>query len=172
MKRRLYVIAPGTQIRDEIHLELFAHYLAVDAPSLHDGADVDGKAPRAQLVVHDVLHDVGLLDLPESKPRVAQTDVLEVVFLRTPDVLASLDVVPAGLFDEEGLLKVADVSGNGVRGDLRVQNAFEGRLDFGWVGERADGGCQHVHEVFELLGLCHLVPGHHILQVCLGEQAL
>ena len=76
------------------------------------------------------------------------------------------------LFDEEGLLKVADVSGNGVRGDLRVQNAFEGRLDFGWVGERADGGCQHVHEVFELLGLCHLVPGHHILQVCLGEQAL
>ena len=72
-------------------------------------AHVDGIATHAQLIVNDVLHDVSLLDLPETQTRVSQSDILEIVFLRTSDVFSALDVVTPSLLNHKRLFKTGNV---------------------------------------------------------------
>lgn len=149
--RGLDVAAPVAEVRYEIDLEAFAvrHTFAGAAPVDH--AHIDVVAACSQLVVHDVLHDVRLLDLAEPQSCVAQPHVLEIVFLRAADVLASLDVEPSRLLDDERVLEMADVLHDGVRADAGMQHAGERGLDLGRIGQSSDGGGQHVDQVVELL---------------------
>ena len=168
----LNVAAPVAEVRHEIDLEAFAvrHTFAGAAPVDH--AHIDVVAACSQLVVHDVLHDVRLLDLAEPQSRVAQPHVLEIVFLRAADVLASLDVEPSRLLDDERVLEMADVLHDGVRADAGMQHAGERGLDLGRIGQGSDGGGQHVDQVVELLRPAQPVARDDVLEIGLLEQVL
>ena len=72
-------------------------------------------------------------DLAEAEPCVAQANVLEVVLLGRPYVLASLDVIAHRLAHEERLLKVAYIALDGVRIQPGSHNAPKRRLDLAGV---------------------------------------
>ena len=172
MVRGLDVAAPVAEVRHEIDLEAFAvrHTFAGAAPVDH--AHIDVVVTCSQLVVHDVLHDVRLLDLAEPQSCVAQPHVLEIVFLRAADVLASLDVEPSRLLDDERVLEMADVLHDGVRADAGMQHAGERGLDLGRIGQSSDGGGQHVDQVVELLRPAQPVARDDVLEIGLLEQVL
>ena len=52
---------------------------------------------------------MGLLELPEIDPGIAQSEIREIIFPRCLDIGLSLDVIPICRLDEEGVLKIVDV---------------------------------------------------------------
>lgn len=142
------------------------------AEALLDHADVHGVPARPELVVDHVLHNVALLDLSKAKPRIPEPHVLEVVLQGAADIAPSLHVVAPRLLNDEGVLEVADIAGDRVRGDLGVGHASERVRELARIRERPDAGGEHVHEVIKLAPPPDALPVDDIPQMRLLEEPL
>ncbi len=115
------------------------------------------KPSRNKLVVNNIFHGMRRLLLAEIKRGIAQTEVSEVKFVRAVDITSTLHVVAQGSVHEVGIAQQADVATDGGGGEGNVLNALETMLKFHGVGEPADTGCYHVHELLQLLGVAQII---------------
>ena len=118
-------------------LSLFA--LAVFVFSARfDYADIDGIAAPDQLVVNDVLHQVGRLVLAKVHLDVAQSGILSIVFDGKIKVVLPLDIVSCSFFDEKGVAEMIKVFGcrDGVR--RKLCSTGDGVRQFRRIREASD----------------------------------
>ena len=112
-QRRLDVISPAGEIRYEINLILAFPVSAIICPvSVRHDTDIHEIAPYPQLIVDYILHDMGLLDLPEADPGIPDTYIREIEFVRGFDVILPFYVISLCAFDHVGFLDEPQIARN------------------------------------------------------------
>ena len=124
-------------VGDEVDLGLCGRLHAIlQRIGVYD-ADIDGIASPFQLVVDNVLHQVGVLNLPKAQNRVAQPGVHCVEFGGSCKIAFALDVIANGPADEKGVFEEGQIFSDG---DMvgRLSRRGQRVRELGRIGQRAD----------------------------------
>ena len=63
----------------------------------------------AQLIIYDIFHDMGFFLLSQSQNGIPQSQIAEIIFGKTSDVLFALHIIPNRLLNDESILHIADI---------------------------------------------------------------
>ena len=91
---RLDIVAFAALVAHKVNLQLGAHLLAVLVTRDYwHYTYIDVEATNQQLVVYDILHQVGLFVLTEIDTGIAQPHVSEVILVWGVDVFLAFDII-------------------------------------------------------------------------------
>lgn len=141
--------------------------------AVHD-ANIYGTSTDDQIVVDDILHDMGHFLLAETDPGISQPQVLAVVFVGVIKIILPLHIPSFALAKQECVRQVIHIALDGVRCDGMFATALLFGVErigyIGRIGQGANGGAQQVQYGVQYIGTFDLLPLDNILQVGFGEK--
>lgn len=135
---RLDVVLVETIRGNEVYLILLVGTLAITHhPTLHH-TDIHHIATDTQLIVDDILHDVGNLLLPEIQSGITQADIHHIIFLDTLIILPAFYIIAASTLEEESILQALHIGRHCIRIKLYMLHTLQSITYLARIGQRSD----------------------------------